>query len=101
MFIKSGCDTAFVFGKSINDKGNSKVDENFVKNVINAENIVKLHYESNISNEELGNLLEKGWDYAESYIINNNIENSTAKNKFNTKIKKNVIQKYKINGIQK
>jgi len=58
-----GIIAAVVFSKSINAKDNSSVDENFVKIVINAENIVKLHYVSGISNEELGYLLEKGWDY--------------------------------------
>ena len=60
----------FVLGNTI--KSSNDTVESYVKNIIDFDNIIKLHYEDNVSNEALSSYLENGKKYAEDYYILNN-----------------------------
>ncbi|KAG4094886.1 hypothetical protein H8356DRAFT_1691055, partial [Neocallimastix lanati (nom. inval.)] len=53
--------------------------ESYVKNIIDFDNIVKLHYEDNISNEALSSYLENGLEHKINKAVLSSLEESDSK----------------------
>ena len=98
----------FVLGNTI--KTSNDTVESYVKNIIDFDNIVKLHYEDKISNEALSSYLENATNkqtnktktktkQQKNKTTKNKKQNKKTKQKNKTKNKKQKKQETKINKI--